>query len=85
MTTVCSLVAMIPIALGIGAGSELMQPLAIATVGGLALSSILTLVVVPCGYLVMHGIGDRLKGFLVGNKAARTSAEKEAAEATAGD
>jgi len=85
MTTVCSLVAMIPIALGIGAGSELMQPLAIATVGGLALSSILTLVVVPCGYLVMHGIGDRLKGFLVGNKAARTPAEKEAAEATAGD
>jgi multidrug efflux pump subunit AcrB len=84
MTTVCSLVAMIPIALGIGAGSELMQPLAIATVGGLALSSVLTLVVVPCGYLVLHGAGDRIKGFLVGNKPARAAAEKEA-EATAGD
>ena len=84
MTTLTSAVAMVPIALGIGAGSELMQPLAIATVGGLALSSVLTLVVVPCGYLVLHGAGDRLKGFLVGNKPGRAAAEKEV-EATAGD
>ena len=83
MTTLTSTVAMIPIALGIGAGSELMQPLAIATVGGLSLSAVLTLLVVPCGYLVLHGAGDRLKAWLVGSKAAR-SAEKEA-EATAGD
>src|SRR5829696_999936 len=83
MTTVCSLVAMIPIALGIGAGSELMQPLAIATVGGLALSSILTLVVVPCGYLVLHGAGDKLKLWLLGSRT-RRAAEAEA-EATAGD
>jgi len=83
MTTVCSLVAMIPIALGIGAGSELMQPLAIATVGGLTLSSILTLVVVPCGYLVLHGIADRVKVFLVGDK--RSAEAPEEAEATAGD
>ena len=82
MTTVCSLVAMIPIALGIGAGSELMQPLAIATVGGLLLSSILTLVVVPCGYLVLHGAGDRLKAFLVGRKASAPHVEPEP---TAGD
>jgi len=83
MTTLTSVVAMIPIALGIGAGSELMQPLAIATVGGLTLSTVLTLVVVPCGYLVMHGLGDKLKAFLVGDKAAR--AAKAEAEATAGD
>jgi len=84
MTTVCSLVAMLPIALGIGAGSELMQPLAIATVGGLTLSSVLTLVVVPCGYLVLHGAADRLKAFLVGSK--KPSAQPPAeAEVTAGD
>ena len=77
------LVAMIPIALGIGAGSELMQPLAIATVGGLALSSVLTLVVVPCGYLVLHGAGDKLKHFLVGRKAARPADVEP--EVTAGD
>ena len=83
MTTVCSLVAMIPIALGIGAGSELMQPLAIATVGGLTLSSILTLVVVPCGYLALHGIADRVRVFLLGDKASAKSADE--AEAPAGD
>jgi multidrug efflux pump subunit AcrB len=86
MTTVCSLVAMMPIALGIGAGSELMQPLAIATVGGLLLSSILTLVVVPCGYLVMHGLGDKLKSWLVGDRAKRHAGESAAEpQATAGD
>jgi multidrug efflux pump subunit AcrB len=84
MTTLTSLVAMIPIALGIGAGSELMQPLAIATVGGLTLSTILTLVVVPCGYLVLHGVGDRLKVLVLGNKATQTTAEPEV-EPTAGD
>ena len=83
MTTLTSVVAMIPIALGIGAGSELMQPLAIATVGGLSLSTLLTLVVVPCGYLVLHGLGDKLKSFLVGGKAKH--AAKTEAEATAGD
>jgi multidrug efflux pump subunit AcrB len=83
MTTLSSLMAMIPIALGIGAGSELMQPMAIATVGGLSLSTVLTLVVVPCGYLVMHGLGDRVKSLLVGNKPER-HAEPEP-EPTAGD
>ena len=84
MTTLTSTVAMIPIALGIGAGSELMQPLAIATVGGLSLSAVLTLVVVPCGYLVLHGAGDRLKGWLVGKKP-QAGASKPEPEVTAGD
>jgi len=84
MTTLTSVVAMIPIALGIGAGSELMQPLAIATVGGLTLSTILTLVVVPCGYLVLHGVGDKLRVLVLGDRAERKAA-KPKAEATAGD
>ena len=83
MTTLTSLVGMVPLALGIGEGSELMQPLAIATVGGLTLSTMLTLFVVPCGYLVLHGAGDKLKLWLLGNKA-RRAAEVEP-EATAGD
>jgi hypothetical protein len=61
-----------------------MQPLAIATVGGLTLSSVLTLVVVPCGYLVLHGVADRLKVFLVGKKKASAQAPAEA-EVAAGD
>ena len=83
--TLTSTVAMIPIALGIGAGSELMQPLAIATVGGLSLSAVLTLVVVPCGYLVLHGAGDRLKGWLVGRKKPAHAAQEPEPGATAGD
>jgi hypothetical protein len=61
-----------------------MQPLGIATVGGLLLSLILTLVVVPCGYLVLHSLGDRLKGWLVVARRAHAAAEPEA-KATAGD
>jgi hypothetical protein len=77
---------MIPIALGIGAGSEPMQPLAVATVGGLSLSAVLTLVVVPCGYLVLHGAADKLKTFLLGNKKAKGEhAAPAEPEVTAGD
>ena len=68
MTTATSLVGTIPLALGIGFGSELMQPLAIAVVGGLTLSTLLTLFVVPCAYLVIFGVGDTVSEFLFGRK-----------------
>ena len=47
MTTLTTVFGMLPLALGIGEGSELMQPLAIAVVGGLSVSTLLTLFVVP--------------------------------------
>jgi multidrug efflux pump subunit AcrB len=71
MTTIASGLGMLPLALGIGAGSELMQPLAIAVVGGLTCSTMLTLFVVPCSYLIVHGAGDTVKEWLVGRKARR--------------
>lgn len=74
MTTVTSLVGTLPLALGLGEGGELMRPLAIAVVGGLSVSTILTLFVVPCTYLIMHGIGDRARIFLLGDKGARRPA-----------
>jgi CzcA family heavy metal efflux pump len=49
MTTVASIAGLAPLAAGIGAGSELQQPLAIAVIGGLALSTLSTLFVVPLG------------------------------------
>jgi len=70
MTTMTTLLGMLPLALGIGEGSELMQPLAIAVIGGLSVSTLLTLFVVPCAYLIVHGIGDRLKQFLTGRQPA---------------
>ena len=69
MTTVTSLVGTLPLALGLGSGSELMRPLAIAVVGGISLSTLLTLFVVPCAYLVFNRTGDVVKGWLVGDRA----------------
>ena len=70
MTTLTSLVGMAPLALGIGEGSELMRPLAIAVVGGIAFSTLLTLFVVPCAYVILHALGDRVRAFLVGHRPA---------------
>jgi len=47
MTTLCTLFGLLPLALGLGAGSELQKPLAIAVIGGLALSTPITLYFVP--------------------------------------
>lgn len=72
MTTFTSLVGTLPLALGLGEGGELMRPLAIAVVGGLVVSTFLTLFVVPCAYLIIHGIGDRVKSLLLGTPAKQT-------------
>jgi len=66
MTTTTTVFGMLPLALGIGEGSELMQPLAIAVVGGLTVSMLLTLIVVPCAYLIVHGLAASLKRLVVG-------------------
>lgn len=47
MTTLATLFGLLPLALGLGAGSELMKPLALAVIGGLSLSMLVTLVLVP--------------------------------------
>jgi len=47
MTTVATLAGLTPLALGIGAGAELQRPLAVAVIGGLVLSTALTLLVLP--------------------------------------
>ena len=43
MTTLCTLVGLLPLALGLGAGAELQRPLALAVIGGLGLSTLLVL------------------------------------------
>jgi len=58
MTATATLMAAIPPALGLGSGSEIRTPMAIAVIGGLVLSTILSLVVVPSFYV----IADRLAG-----------------------
>jgi multidrug efflux pump len=60
MTTMAALFGALPLALGLGAGGELRQPLGISIVGGLLLSQILTLYTTPVVYLYL----DRLSGAL---------------------
>jgi len=47
MTTVCTLAGLVPLALGLGAGAELQRPLALAVIGGLAVSTLVTLLITP--------------------------------------
>ncbi len=47
MTTLCTLFGLLPLALGLGAGAEMQKPLAIAVIGGLSVSTIITLIFVP--------------------------------------
>ncbi|MBD2726057.1 efflux RND transporter permease subunit [Nostoc sp. FACHB-892] len=53
MTTASTLLGMLPIALGFGAGSELRSPMAVAIAGGLVTSTILSLIVVPVVYAIL--------------------------------
>ena len=54
MTTLATLIGLLPLALGVEAGSEQYAPLARAIIGGLSLSFLVTLFLVPCAYLIMH-------------------------------
>lgn len=53
MTTLATLFGLLPLALGIGSGAELQRPLALAVIGGLLLSTFLTLLVMPVLYSLL--------------------------------
>jgi CzcA family heavy metal efflux pump len=57
MTTLCTLFGLVPLALGIGAGAELQRPLALAVIGGLALSTAITLYLIPAMYIELQLLG----------------------------
>jgi multidrug efflux pump subunit AcrB len=62
MTTMCALIAGLPLALGTGSGSELRQPLGVAMVGGLIVSQFLTLYTTLVIYLYLDRLANRLSG-----------------------
>jgi len=62
MTSMSTMMAAIPVALGLGAGSEVRQPMAVAVIGGLIVSTALSLLVVPCFYLVADHWRERIFG-----------------------
>jgi multidrug efflux pump subunit AcrB len=55
MTTLCTLFGLLPLSLGLGAGSEMQRPLALAVIGGLAVSTPITLYVVPTLLVAIRG------------------------------
>ena len=70
MTTLCALLAGIPLMVGTGTGSEIRQPLGYAIVGGLLVSQVLTLFTTPIVYIYM----DHLSSWLYRRSRARSSA-----------
>src|SRR5207244_12420429 len=54
MTSLAAMLGMLPLALALGSGAELLQPLAIAVIGGLAFALLLSLIVTPTVYSVIR-------------------------------
>ena len=62
MTSLTTILALVPMALGIGEGSSLSAPMAIAVIGGLFTSTLLSLVVIPCVYYIFESAKIRITG-----------------------
>lgn len=60
MTSSTTIIAMIPLALGLKSGSEMYQPLAIGSIGGLLVSTMLTLIVIPTVYSIFEDWKDKI-------------------------
>lgn len=61
MTTLTTILGMIPLAIGTGQGSEMWRALGIAIIGGMTFSTIITLILIPALYSMMAGYGVRRK------------------------
>jgi HAE1 family hydrophobic/amphiphilic exporter-1 len=70
MTTASLVLAMVPIALAVGRGSEFRAPLGIVIIGGMLVSTLLTLVVIPCMYTVMDDLTQNLRRLVAPRRAA---------------
>ena len=55
MTSLAAILGLLPLALGIGPGAQMQQPLAIMVIGGLTANMLFTRLVIPVGYLVLEG------------------------------
>jgi AcrB/AcrD/AcrF family len=63
MTTIAMVAGMMPSALAVGAGGEFRSPMALAVIGGLLFSTVLSLVFVPAMFMVMDDLGSLIWRF----------------------
>ncbi|HOV43226.1 MAG TPA: efflux RND transporter permease subunit, partial [Syntrophothermus lipocalidus] len=64
MTALCTIIALLPLAFGIGEGGELEAPLATVVIGGLTASTVITLVLVPVVYTIFDDYGRKIGGWI---------------------
>jgi HAE1 family hydrophobic/amphiphilic exporter-1 len=62
MTSLTTILALLPLTIGIGESASLRAPMALAVIGGLVSSTFLTLVVIPCVYWVFDSFSSWLTG-----------------------
>ncbi len=77
MPTLTTILGQFPLSLGIGTGGKLMQPMAIVVIGGLAVSTLLTLLVVPALYKNSEEKAERKRQKKLQRKAEKEAARKE--------
>ena len=68
MTSLTTILALIPLAMGIGSGAELRRPLAVAVMGGLTSSTLLTLWIMPALYLCVEDVLGFFRNLFKGRK-----------------
>lgn len=90
MTTLSTIAGMLPIALEIGAGSQVRSPMAIAVIGGMTTSTLLTLIVVPVFFTYVDNFQRSLSSFvksplafLKGKRNSKSKSRKQATSAKA--
>ena len=60
MTTISLIAGMLPVALAVGRGSEFRETIGITIIGGTILSTILTLLIIPCSYYIFDDFSDKI-------------------------
>jgi HAE1 family hydrophobic/amphiphilic exporter-1 len=61
MTSLTTILALLPLTFAIGEGSSLRAPMAIAVVGGLITATLMSLIVIPCVYFILETAKKKLK------------------------
>lgn len=62
MTSLTTIFCLVPLTIGLGESASLRSPMAMAVIGGLVSSTILTLIVIPCVYWVFDSLSARIRG-----------------------